>query len=102
MEYLRGCYRLAALSLIALFCSTTRLDAQPPARQAFQAALDIGTDHGRGDRSPALLSSRPSALSPGARPLAFESGGRRLQPERQGQSPAAPQGSGLRRPTGPL
>jgi peptide/nickel transport system substrate-binding protein len=33
METLRGCYRLAALSLIALFCSTTPLDAQPPPRE---------------------------------------------------------------------
>jgi hypothetical protein len=33
MEPLRGCYRLAALSLIALFCSTTPLDAQPPPRE---------------------------------------------------------------------
>src|SRR6202521_1698631 len=33
MEYLRGCYRLAALALIALFCSTTPLDAQPPPRE---------------------------------------------------------------------
>src|SRR5712692_8052204 len=33
MEPLRGCYRLAALSLIALFCSTTSLSAQPPSRE---------------------------------------------------------------------
>src|SRR5712691_6680451 len=33
MEYLHGGYRLAALSLIALFCSTTSLDAQPPSRE---------------------------------------------------------------------
>src|SRR5712691_6191370 len=33
MEYLRGGYRLAALSLIALFCSTTPLDAQTPSRE---------------------------------------------------------------------
>jgi peptide/nickel transport system substrate-binding protein len=33
MEPLRGCYRLAALSLIALFCSTTPLDAQPTSRE---------------------------------------------------------------------
>src|ERR1700675_3126301 len=33
MEYLRGCYRLAALALVALFCSTTPLDAQPPSRE---------------------------------------------------------------------
>jgi peptide/nickel transport system substrate-binding protein len=33
METPRGCYRLAALSLIALFCSTTPLDAQPPSRE---------------------------------------------------------------------
>src|SRR5712692_7299786 len=33
MEPLRGCYRLAALSLIALFCSATPLDAQPPSRE---------------------------------------------------------------------
>ena len=33
MEPLRGYYRLAALSLIALFCSTTPLDAQQPSRE---------------------------------------------------------------------
>jgi peptide/nickel transport system substrate-binding protein len=33
METLRGCYRLAALALIALFCSTTPLDAQQPSRE---------------------------------------------------------------------
>jgi peptide/nickel transport system substrate-binding protein len=33
MEFLRGWYRLAALFLIALFCSTTPLDAQPPSRE---------------------------------------------------------------------
>src|SRR5712691_986631 len=33
MEDLRGCYRLAALALIALFCSTTPLDAQPASRE---------------------------------------------------------------------
>jgi peptide/nickel transport system substrate-binding protein len=33
MEFLRGWYRLAALTLIALFCSTTPLDAQPPSRE---------------------------------------------------------------------
>ena len=33
MEYRRGGYRVAALSLIVLFCSTTPLDAQPPARE---------------------------------------------------------------------
>src|SRR3989442_381782 len=33
MEYLRGGYRLAALCLIALFCSTTPLDAQTPSRE---------------------------------------------------------------------
>ena len=33
MVPLRGCYRLAALALIALFCSTTPLDAQPPSRE---------------------------------------------------------------------
>jgi ABC-type dipeptide/oligopeptide/nickel transport system permease subunit len=33
MDYLRGGYRLAALSLIALFCSTTPLAAQPPPRE---------------------------------------------------------------------
>ena len=33
MEPLRGFYRLAALSLIALFCSATPLDAQPPSRE---------------------------------------------------------------------
>ena len=33
MEYLRGGYRLAALSLIAFFCSTTSLDAQPPSHE---------------------------------------------------------------------
>ena len=33
MERLRGCYRLAALSLIAFFCSTTPLDAQQPPRE---------------------------------------------------------------------
>ena len=33
MEPLRGCYRLAALSLIAFFCSTTPLDAQQPPRE---------------------------------------------------------------------
>jgi peptide/nickel transport system substrate-binding protein len=33
MEYLRAGCRLAALSLIALLCSTTRLDAQPPSRE---------------------------------------------------------------------
>src|ERR1700675_2368930 len=33
MEPLRGCYRLAALSLIALFCSTTPVDAQPSSRE---------------------------------------------------------------------
>jgi hypothetical protein len=33
MKQLRGCYRLAALSLIALFCSTTPLGAQPPREQ---------------------------------------------------------------------
>jgi peptide/nickel transport system substrate-binding protein len=30
MEPFRGCYRSAALALIALFCSTTSVDAQPP------------------------------------------------------------------------
>jgi peptide/nickel transport system substrate-binding protein len=33
MELLRGCYRLAALALIVLVCSTTPLDAQPPSRE---------------------------------------------------------------------
>src|SRR5712692_6806416 len=33
MEPLRGGYRLAALALIALFCSTTPLDAQAPSRE---------------------------------------------------------------------
>src|SRR5712691_3394570 len=33
MKPLRGCYRLAALFLIALFYSTTPLDAQPPSRE---------------------------------------------------------------------
>jgi peptide/nickel transport system substrate-binding protein len=33
MEYLSGGYRLAALSLIALFCSTAPLDAQPLSRE---------------------------------------------------------------------
>ena len=33
MEPLRGCYRLATLSLMALFCSTTPVDAQPPSRE---------------------------------------------------------------------
>jgi peptide/nickel transport system substrate-binding protein len=33
MEYLRGGYRLAALCLIALFCSMTPLSAQAPARE---------------------------------------------------------------------
>jgi hypothetical protein len=33
VEPLRGCYRLAALALIALFCSTIPLDAQPPSRE---------------------------------------------------------------------
>src|SRR5712691_8828558 len=33
MEPLRGCYRLTALALIALFCSTAPLDAQPPSRE---------------------------------------------------------------------
>ena len=33
MEYLRGGYRLTALLLIALFCSTTPLGAQPPSRE---------------------------------------------------------------------
>src|ERR1700694_5882561 len=33
MEPLRGGYRLATLSLIALFCAASPLDAQPPARE---------------------------------------------------------------------
>ena len=33
MKHLRGCYRLAALSLTALFCSTTPVDAQPAPRE---------------------------------------------------------------------
>jgi peptide/nickel transport system substrate-binding protein len=33
MEPLRGGYRLATLCLIALFCSATPLDAQPPSRE---------------------------------------------------------------------
>jgi peptide/nickel transport system substrate-binding protein len=33
MELLRGCYRLAALALIALVCSTTPLAAHPPTRE---------------------------------------------------------------------
>src|SRR5882672_7503934 len=33
MEYLRGGYRLAALALIALFCSATPVAAQPPSRE---------------------------------------------------------------------
>ena len=33
MEPLRGCYRLAAFALIALFCSTSPVDAQPPSRE---------------------------------------------------------------------
>src|SRR5882672_6210339 len=33
MEYLRGCYRLAVLSLIALVCAATPLAAQPPSRE---------------------------------------------------------------------
>ena len=45
MEYLRDCYRLAALSLIALFCSTTPLDAQPPSREQprFGGVLKVAT-----------------------------------------------------------
>ena len=33
MDRRRDCYRLAALSLIALLWSTTPLDAQPPSRE---------------------------------------------------------------------
>jgi peptide/nickel transport system substrate-binding protein len=33
MDRRRGCYRLAALFLMILFCSTTPLDAQPPSRE---------------------------------------------------------------------
>jgi peptide/nickel transport system substrate-binding protein len=45
MEPLRGCYRLAALFLIALFCSTTPLDAQPPPREQprFGGVLKVAT-----------------------------------------------------------
>ena len=45
MERLRGGYRLAALSLIALVCSTTPLDAQPPSREQprFGGVLKVAT-----------------------------------------------------------
>ena len=45
MKPLRGGYRLAALSLIVLFCSTTRLDAQPPSREQprFGGVLKVAT-----------------------------------------------------------
>jgi peptide/nickel transport system substrate-binding protein len=43
MGYLRGGYRLAALSLIALVCSTAPLGAQPPSREQprFGGALKV-------------------------------------------------------------
>jgi peptide/nickel transport system substrate-binding protein len=45
MKYLRGCYRLAALSLIALFCSTPLLNAQAPSREQprFGGVLKVAT-----------------------------------------------------------
>ena len=40
MDYLRSGYRLTALSLIALFCSTAPLGAQPPSPYRLDPALD--------------------------------------------------------------